>query len=125
VHWHNRHADYIAVVHGRVAVAAVDLRIGSPTEGEALTVELSQDLPRGLFIPAGVGHGFYSFGESVLMYGVSAYWDPADELGVRWDDSALGIPWPTDAAGSAIVSDRDSSFPSLAEAGPRPRWIGS
>ena len=122
VHWHNRHADYLAVVHGRVLVAAVDLRVGSPTECEALVVELTVDAPRALFLPAGVGHGFYSPADSVLMYGVSAYWDPADELGVRWDDPALGIPWPPDAARHAIVSKRDSGFPPLAEAAPRPRW---
>jgi dTDP-4-dehydrorhamnose 3,5-epimerase len=125
VHWHNHHADYIAVVHGRVVVAAVDLRIGSPTEAKAITAELSDEAPRGFFIPAGVGHGFYSPGKSVLMYGVSAYWDPADELGVRWDDPALGIPWPAEAAGTAILSGRDADFPSLAQAGPRLRWIES
>lgn len=122
VHWHNHHADYLAAVHGRVLVAAVDLRIGSPTESAVLLVELTADEPRGLFIPAGVGHGFYSHAESVLMYGVSAYWDPTDELGVRWDDPALGIPWPREAAGVAIVSERDSAFPLLIDAGPRPRW---
>jgi dTDP-4-dehydrorhamnose 3,5-epimerase len=123
VHWHNRHADYLAVVHGRVLVAAVDLRVGSPTELEALVVELTVEAPRALFIPAGVGHGFYSPAESVLMYGVSAYWDPTDELGVQWDDPALGIPWPRDAGRHAIVSERDSGFPPLAEAAPRARWI--
>jgi dTDP-4-dehydrorhamnose 3,5-epimerase len=123
VHWHNRHADYLAAVHGRVLVAAVDLRRGSPSEREALVVELGVDAPRAVFIPAGVGHGFYSAADSVLMYGVSAYWDPDDELGVRWDDPALGIPWPPETARHAIVSERDSGFPPLAEAPPRPRWV--
>jgi dTDP-4-dehydrorhamnose 3,5-epimerase len=124
VHWHNRHADYLAAVFGRVIVAAVDLRVGSPTERTVMLVELDADEPSGLFVPTGVGHGFYARGESVLMYGVSAYWDPADELGVRWHDPALGIDWPLDPEGVAIVSERDAAFPLLADAGPLPRWSG-
>ena len=121
VHWHNHHVDYLAAVHGRVLVAAVDLRLGSPSEGASLLVELAAARPRGLVVPAGVGHGFYSEGESVLMYGVSAYWDPDDEFGVRWDDPALGIDWPP-AAREGILSARDAAFPPLAEAGERPSY---
>lgn len=121
VHWHNGHVDFIAPVHGAVLVAAVDLRLGSPTEGQAEVVELVSARPRAIVIRAGIGHGFYSAKESVVMYGVSEYWDPDDELGVRWDDPALGIPWPA-AAASAVVSGRDASFRPLAEAGPRLRW---
>jgi dTDP-4-dehydrorhamnose 3,5-epimerase len=54
------------------------------------------------------------------MYGVSA-WDPDDEFGVRWDDPALGIPWPVEAS-RGVLSARDSAFPPLAEAGDRPRY---
>ena len=72
-------------------------------------------------IPAGVGHGFFSAEASVVMYGVSKYWDPEDELGVRWDDPALGIAWPPEAA-YALVSGRDAGFPTLAEAGERLNW---
>jgi dTDP-4-dehydrorhamnose 3,5-epimerase len=121
VHWHNGHVDFIAPVCGSVLVAAVDLRLGSPTEGRAEAVELAAARPRAIVIPAGVGHGFFSAEESVVMYGVSEYWDPDDELGVRWDDPALGIPWPAEVA-SAIVSGRDASFGPLSEAGPRLRW---
>jgi dTDP-4-dehydrorhamnose 3,5-epimerase len=123
VHWHNAHADFIAPVHGSVLVAAVDLRIGSPTEGHAEVVLLDAAEPRAIVIAAGVGHGFFSAGASVVMYGVSRYWDPDDEHGVRWDDPALGIPWPPEAE-NALVSGRDSEFPTLAEAGERLTWRG-
>lgn len=123
VHWHNAHADFIAPVHGSVLVAAVDLRIGSPTERRAELVGLDAAQPRAIVIPPGVGHGFFSAEASVVMYGVSKYWNPDDELGVRWDDPALGIPWPAAAAG-ALVSGRDSGFPMLAEAGERRAWQG-
>ena len=118
VHWHNAHADFIAPVHGSVLVAAIDLRIGSPTEGRAELAMLDAAEPRAIVIPPGVGHGFFSAEASVVMYGVSKYWDPDDELGVRWDDPALGIPWPPEASG-ALVSGRDAGFPTLAEAGER------
>ena len=121
VHWHNHHVDFISPVYGSLFVAAVDLRIDSPTEGRSEVIELEAAAPRAIVIPAGVAHGFYSARESVVMYGVSAYWDPDDELGVRWDDPALGIPWPSEAA-NAVISDRDASFPTLAESGPRLRW---
>jgi dTDP-4-dehydrorhamnose 3,5-epimerase len=121
VHWHNRHVDIIASVHGSVLVAAVDLRLGSPTERRAEVVELDAAAPTAIVIPAGVGHGFFSARESVVMYGVSAYWDPDDELGVRWDDPELGIPWPP-GTNAALCSSRDASFPPLADAGPRLRW---
>ena len=121
VHWHNDHADFIAPVHGSVLVAAVDLRIGSPTEGHAELVTLDANEPRAIVIAAGIGHGFFSAGESVVMYGVSRYWDPHDEHGVRWDDPALGIPWPRETE-DALVSGRDAGFPPLAEASERLAW---
>ena len=121
VHWHNGHADFIAPVHGSILAAVVDLRVGSPSEGHAEVITLDADAPRAIVIAPGVGHGFFSAGASVVMYGVSEYWDPDDELGVRWDDPALGIPWPPEADG-ALVSGRDAGFPTLAEAGERLTW---
>jgi dTDP-4-dehydrorhamnose 3,5-epimerase len=123
VHWHNAHADFIAPVHGSVLVAAVDLRIGSPTEGRAELIVLDAAEPRAIMIPPGVGHGFFSAEASVVMYGVSAYWDPDDEFGVRWDDPALGIAWPAGTA-RALVSGRDAGFPTLPDAGQRLTWHG-
>src|SRR5688572_22560049 len=106
MHWHLGHLDYLSVVHGALLAAVVDLRVGSPTEGAAELVELQADPPNALVIPAGIAHGFFSPAHSVVMYGVSAYWDPDDELGVRYDDPGLGIPWPR-AAFEATVSERD------------------
>lgn len=121
IHWHNRHVDYIAAVHGGIVAALIDLRIGSPAEGKAVLLVLRASPPTAVVIPAGVGHGFFSPERSVVMYGVSAYWDPDDEFGVRWDDSALGIPWPPETS-EAIVSGRDEAFGPLETAGPRLAW---
>ena len=124
MHWHLDHLDYLSVVHGELLVALVDLRVGSPSEHVVELLTLQADPPSAAVIPAGVAHGFYSAGDSVVMYGVSAYWDGEDEWGVRFDDPALGIPWPVDPV-DVILSDRDEAFPLLVDAGPRLAWGGS
>jgi dTDP-4-dehydrorhamnose 3,5-epimerase len=120
MHWHERHTDYLGVVSGALDVALVDLRAGSPSEGERAMVELRADRPQLLVVPAGVGHGFFTAEHSVVLYGVTRYWDLDDEFGFRWDDPEVAIPWP--AAGPPVVSMRDKAMPALAAAGPRPAW---
>jgi dTDP-4-dehydrorhamnose 3,5-epimerase len=110
VHVHIRHADYLMVVTGRAGIAFHDLRRSSPTRGMAGVVELKGETPRVMTIPVGVAHGFYFYEQTTMIYGVSEYWDPADELGCRWDDPDLGIPWPDK---SPILSARDAAAPSL------------
>lgn len=112
VHVHPRHDDYLTVVRGRATIGVRDLREGSPTEGAAACVELSAERPTAISIPHGVAHGFYFHEPSTHIYSVSHYWDMADELGCRWDDPALEIPWPQ---GEAHVSPRDAGLQSLAE----------
>ena len=123
IHWHELHVDYLAPVFGSLTAALIDLRPGSPTELASQLVELDTRAPRLLTIPAGVGHGFYSRGESAVLYAVTRYWDPSDEYGVLWNDPALGIEWPEGAA-EATVSERDREMPPLADAPPRGAWRG-
>jgi dTDP-4-dehydrorhamnose 3,5-epimerase len=110
VHVHPRHDDYLTVVRGRATVGFRDLREDSPTAGAAACVELDADRPSAISIPHGVAHGFYFHELSTHVYAVSHYWDPTDELGCRWDDPALEIPWPQR---EARVSPRDESLPGL------------
>ena len=110
VHVHPRHDDYLTVVRGRAFVGVRDLRDDSPTLGAAACIELAAERPGAITIPHGVAHGFYFAEPSTHVYAVSHYWDPADELGCRWDDPALEIPWPQDRA---RLSPRDESLPSL------------
>lgn len=110
VHVHPRHDDYLTVVRGRATVGLRDLRPGSPTEGASSCVELSERRPTAISIPHGVAHGFYFHALSTHVYAVSHYWDMADELGCRWDDPALEIPWPQR---EAHLSPRDQELPSL------------
>jgi dTDP-4-dehydrorhamnose 3,5-epimerase len=112
VHVHLRHDDYLVLFDGRATVGLADLRDDSPTSGAAACVELRGDAPVGMTIPTGVAHGFLFHEPSLHVYAVSHYWDPADELGCRWDDPGLGIPWP-DA--EPLLSPRDAALGSLAE----------
>jgi dTDP-4-dehydrorhamnose 3,5-epimerase len=121
MHWHNRHHDYVGAVAGRLVIAVADLRPGSPTQGVKQVFETGADRPEMVLIPPGVVHGFFSATDSIALYAVSRYWDPEDELGVRFDDPALGIEWPQAARG-ARLSERDAALPGLAEADSPPPW---
>ncbi len=112
VHVHRRHADYLTLVSGAATIGLHDLRPASPTEGEGRIVELAAAAPSALVIPQGVAHGFYFHEPSIHVYAVSHEFDPADELGCRWDDPALGIAWPCT---EPEISNRDGSLGSLNE----------
>jgi dTDP-4-dehydrorhamnose 3,5-epimerase len=112
VHVHVRHDDYLVLHAGHATIGLADLRTDSATSGLATCVEMTGDAPAGLSIPHGVAHGFCFHEPSLHVYAVSHYWDPSDELGCRWDDPELGIPWPQD---DARTSPRDAALPSLRE----------
>jgi dTDP-4-dehydrorhamnose 3,5-epimerase len=122
LHYHLRQADYWYVPFGRALVGLHDLRGGSPTDGSSLTLEIGHHDHRGVYIPAGVAHGFYSLTDATITYLVDAYYDPEDELGVAWDDPAVGIEWP---GTSPVLSERDRRNPRRDEipAGRLPRWV--
>jgi dTDP-4-dehydrorhamnose 3,5-epimerase len=104
--------DYLTLAVGRATIGLHDLRAESPTEGLATTVELDADEPAALVIPVGVAHGFYFHATSVHVYAVSHEFDPADELGCRWDDPDLHIDWPRP---EPLISPRDWGLGSLNE----------
>jgi dTDP-4-dehydrorhamnose 3,5-epimerase len=112
VHVHPRHDDYLTVFAGRATIGLRDLRPDAPTWGLATTVELDGERPQAVTIPHGVAHGFYFPVASVHIYAVSEYFDSADELGCRWDDPALEIPWEP---ATPQISPRDAALPSLRE----------
>jgi dTDP-4-dehydrorhamnose 3,5-epimerase len=111
VHVHPRHDDYLTIVLGRATIGLRDLREETPTPGAAACVELDAQQPAAISIPHGVAHGFYFHEPSTHIYSVSHYWDMADELGCRWDDPELRIPWPQS---EATISSRDAELPTLA-----------
>lgn len=112
VHAHWRHADYLTLVSGRAPIGLHDLREGSSTEGLGTTVELSAQEPAAITIPTGVAHGFYFHEQSIHVYAVNHEWDPADELGCRWDDAGLELAWP---CSDPFISERDRELGTLGE----------
>ena len=93
LHYHLHQADYWYVLRGTARVVLHDLRQGSPTDGATLSLDLDGDHDRGLFIPPGVAHGFASLTDLTLWYLVDGYYNADDELGVAWDDPAIGADW--------------------------------
>jgi dTDP-4-dehydrorhamnose 3,5-epimerase len=108
LHYHRFQADFWYVPTGRAMVALHDLRGSSPTDGVTLIVEIGEHDHRGVYIPPGVAHGFYALTDMTITYLVDHYYDPADELGVAWDDPALQIVWPTT---DPELSQRDRTNP--------------
>ncbi|HEX4218062.1 MAG TPA: dTDP-4-dehydrorhamnose 3,5-epimerase [Acidimicrobiales bacterium] len=108
LHYHLHQADYWYVLRGRARVVLHDLRASSPTDGATLTIDLDGDEDRGLFIPPGVAHGFASLTDLTLWYLVDSYYNPDDELGVAWDDPAIGADW---GVSDPVISDRDKNNP--------------
>jgi dTDP-4-dehydrorhamnose 3,5-epimerase len=112
LHYHRFQADFWYVPFGKALVALHDLRQSSPTDGTTLTLELSQDNHIGLYIPPGVAHGFLALEPMTITYLVDGYYNPADELGVAWDDPALAISWPIS---DPVLSERDQNNPKRSE----------
>jgi dTDP-4-dehydrorhamnose 3,5-epimerase len=103
---------------GRIWDVAVDVRVGSPTFGRWVAVELDETPGTALYIPAGFAHGFAVLSPTAdVSYLCSAPYDPADDWGVAFDDPALAIAWPV---ASPITSAKDRQHPTLAAAAQLP-----
>ena len=87
LHYHLHQADYWYVPFGTARVVLHDLREGGPTDGATLLASTcSGENHLGVFIPPGVAHGFAALTDMTITYLVDGYYNPADELGVAWDD---------------------------------------
>jgi len=112
LHYHLHQADYWYVLRGRARVVLHDLRVGSSTDGATEIIDLDGEFDRGLFIPPGVAHGFASVTDVLLWYLVDGYYNPADELGLAWDDPDVGAQW---SVNDPVLSNRDQSNPRRAD----------
>ncbi len=100
-------AKLVRVLQGRVVDVAVDLRKSSPTFGQYVMVELSEENKRQLFIPRGFAHGFQVLSDTaVFTYKVDNRYAPEAECSVRYDDPAIGIDWPIKGDG-VVLSEKD------------------
>jgi dTDP-4-dehydrorhamnose 3,5-epimerase len=126
LHYHLHQADYWYVPFGRARIVLHDLREESPTDGSTLTLDLGARPDgthdhRGILIPPGVAHGFGALSNMTITYLVDGYYNPADELGVAWDDPAIGADWGIERP---ILSARDQANPARADlpVGRRPHF---
>lgn len=102
-------AKIVTCLRGRIFDVAVDLREDSPTYRQWTAVELSEEDPRGFYLPRGIAHGFLTLErDSVIHYLMDAPYHAASASGVRWDDPAFGIDWPAEPL---IISERDRNHP--------------
>ena len=98
----------VRCVKGRVLDVAVDIRKGSPTYGQHVAVELTEDNHRQFFVPRGFAHGFAVLSETaVFQYKCDNFYAPQADGGISNIDDSLGIDWqiPT---GNAILSEKDT-----------------
>ncbi|MBR4238394.1 MAG: dTDP-4-dehydrorhamnose 3,5-epimerase [Prevotella sp.] len=100
-------AKLVRVIKGRVLDVAVDIRKSSPTFGQHVMVELSDENKRQFFIPRGFAHGFLVLSdEAIFTYKVDNPYAPTQEAGIRWNDEELGIQWPIDPK-LVVTSEKD------------------
>ncbi len=103
----------VRVIKGRVLDVAVDIRVGSPTYGRYVAVELTEDNHRQLFIPRGFAHGFVVLSqEAIFQYKCDNFYSKESEGAIMWRDVDLAIDWGISEA-DAILSEKDkmnSSF---------------
>lgn len=106
----------VRVTRGAILDVAVDIRRGSPTFGQHATAVLSAANWAQLWVPKGFAHGDRTLEpDTEVIYKVTAYYAPAQDRGIQWDDPALGIKWPV-ARGSAQLSAKDTMQPTFANA---------
>jgi dTDP-4-dehydrorhamnose 3,5-epimerase len=106
-------AKLVWVGRGAAYDVAVDLRHGSPTYGQWHALVLSEENMLRFSIPEGFAHGYMTLETGTeFNYKVDAYYSPEHEGGIRFDDPALGIPWPRL---SPILAERDRSLPSITD----------
>ncbi len=106
-------AKLVRCTFGRIWDVAVDLRVGSPTFGKWVSVELSGENMKQVLVPPGFGHAFLTLSEAAeVQYKCTAYYAPEAEGVIAWNDPDLGISWP---CCEPLLSGRDRQGMSLAE----------
>lgn len=112
---HQAQGKLVRVVSGEVFDVAVDIRKSSPYFGQWSGTVLSEKNKRQLWIPPGFAHGFIVMSDSAeFLYKTTDYWAPEHERCLHWNDPAVGIEWPLDAA--PLMSAKDQQGRLLADA---------
>jgi len=109
-------AKLIRVICGKIFDVVVDIRKGSKTFGQSVSVTLDADKKQMIYIPAGFAHGYCTLEDGCeVLYKVSNFYSPEHERGILWSDPSLKIEWPK-LSGGTILSKKDKKYPTLQEA---------
>ncbi len=106
-------AKLVRCARGALLDMIVDVRLGSPTRWQSMSVELTEQNRRAVYVPEGFLHGYQTLTTDVeVSYQVSEYYSPSHEIGLRCDDPGLSLDWPLPIE---HVSDKDKAWPLLSD----------
>lgn len=119
--WEKPQGKLVSCMSGQILDVVVDIRRGSKTFGQHLSVTLSGDEPSWFWIPPGFAHGFCVLGSQPadILYKVDNYYNAKAEHGILWSDEALQIAWPKQ---KMIVSAKDQVLPKFSDYAVAPRF---
>ena len=107
----NPQGKLVWVTEGKVIDAAVDIRKGSPTFGQAVTAVLDDESHYRFYVPPGFAHGYYVLTDFALFqYKCTDIYHPEDEYGIIWNDPNINISW---GDGDKLISEKDTKLPNL------------
>ena len=105
----------VRVIEGKVLDVAVDIRKGSPYFGKYVSIELSADNKKQMFIPRGFAHGFLVLSDvAIFSYKVDNYYSPESDRGILFNDPAIGINWNLNQK-DLLLSPKDEKQPLLSD----------
>lgn len=122
--WPQPQAKLVYVLEGEILDVAVDVRVGSPTFGQAVSVALTAESKRQIYLPAGFAHGFCVLSPTAIVaYKCSEYYAPQYDRGIRWNDPQLAVDWPVK---NPTLSEKDAKLPLLGDVPPEllPQYAG-
>ena len=103
-------AKLVRVIHGEVLDVIVDIRLESPTYGKWMSLHLSSENKKQLFIPRGFAHGYVTLSETAeFFYKCDNYYSKEHEAGLRFNDPQLAIDWEIDLS-KVTVNERDKNW---------------
>lgn len=117
LHFQNQYPQgkLVRVIQGSVYDVAVDVRKNSKTYGQWFGLELSEENNKQFYISEGFAHGFLVMSDVArFCFKVTDFWHPDNEIGIPWDDSAIGVEWPLKKGQEPIISEKDKHYPGFA-----------